>query len=109
MSSEQEGATEAVVISQQVIPYLRELGFGFIESEVKVSPRHPTTRADAIVYRDKETSIPYVVVEVKRHLSAEVSLLDALPQEAFVSSSKQEYDRRRRLTSTRIIRRLCAA
>jgi type I restriction enzyme M protein len=83
MDSRQQGATEAVVISQKVIPYLRELGFRFIKSEAKVSTRHRTTRADVIAYRDEEKLIPYIVVEVKRHLSSPVSLLDPPVQQAF--------------------------
>ncbi len=75
--------SESVLISQRIIPYLRNLGYRYLESEVPVSIGASKAVADVIGYRDKEKVEPYIVVEAKRRLPSEVTLLDPAVQQAF--------------------------
>jgi type I restriction enzyme M protein len=75
--------SESVLISQRIIPYLRNLGYRYLESEAPVSIGAIKARADVIVYRGKEKVEPYIVVEAKRRLPSEITLLDPAVQQAF--------------------------
>lgn len=82
----QNDISESVIISQKVIPYLRNLGYRYIESEVRVPIGSQIVAADVVVYLDEEKSKPYVVVETKRRLRHEIALLDPAVQNAFTSA-----------------------
>jgi type I restriction enzyme M protein len=76
-------APESVIISQKVIPYLRNLGYRYIDSEVRVPMGSRMVAADVLVYLDEERSFPYIVVEAKRRLHPQITLLDTAVQQAF--------------------------
>jgi hypothetical protein len=84
----QEGRNlpESVTISQRVIPYIRSLGYLYIDTEVRIPIGSRTTTADVVVYLDREKATPYIVVETKQSLSADLTLLDPAVQQAFASA-----------------------
>jgi len=75
--------SESVLISQRVIPYLHNLGYKFLSTNLPITKRNRIIQADVVVYNDKEKIEPYIVVEVKRKLPNEVTLLDPAVQQAF--------------------------
>lgn len=87
METEQGHYTESVIISQKVIPYLLSLGYPYIETGVQSVPGTRERTIDLVVYLDKQRSKPHIVVEVKRRLSSDLTLLDPAVQQAFVNAS----------------------
>src|SRR5260221_14697081 len=78
--------SESVLISQRVIPYLQNLGYQYLDSNAPVSIGNSKARADVVVYSNKDKVEPYIVVEVKRRLPNEVTLLDPSVQQAFTKA-----------------------
>ena len=79
---EDQDLPEAVLISQWVIPYLRGLGYEKLQTEVLIATSGGTVRADVVAY-SSETGQPQVVVQVKRRLPVDVTVLDSAVQQAF--------------------------
>src|SRR2546429_4250526 len=82
-SHESNDYPESVLISQKVIPYLQNLGCKYLDNNPIVSLGSSKVQADIVVYIDKDKAEPYIVVEVKRKLPNEVTLLDRAVQQAF--------------------------
>jgi Type I restriction enzyme R protein N terminus (HSDR_N) len=74
---------ESALISQKVIPYLYGRGCKYFNSSVDISVGHTIIEADLIVYLDEKKFNPYIVVEVKKNLPNELTLLDPAVQKAF--------------------------
>jgi type I restriction enzyme M protein len=74
--------SEAVLISQKVVPYLHSLGYQYLNSNFRVSDHNGNTTIDLVAYLDQTKSEPHIVVETKQKLPDEITLLDPAVQKA---------------------------
>lgn len=79
--------SELILLNQRILPYLRNLGYSHIESNVTVYLGNRLVEVDAVAYLDADKKEPYVVIELKNSIRSEPSLLDPSVQQAFTAAS----------------------
>ncbi len=79
--------SEDNIISQKVIPYLRSLGYLNIKTQVMLLAHGQHYRVDTVVYENQDAETPYAVVEVRREVAPEISILDSAVQQAYSYSA----------------------
>lgn len=83
MSERKDSLSESVVISQKIIPYLKNLGFNHVSSDVELPSKGRIFRADLVVYESSNKIDPIIVAEVKSNLPVKLTWLDSPVQQAY--------------------------
>ncbi|GHO49179.1 hypothetical protein KSX_73420 [Ktedonospora formicarum] len=75
--------SESIVMNQKIIPYFYQLGYQYLDINVKLQKDFITAIADLVVYLDEDKTQPYIVAEVKSQIPAEITLLAPSVQQVF--------------------------
>lgn len=75
------------VVHHKVLPFLRQLGFLYTATGVRADLNGRVIETDAVIYLDEEQTKPFIVVEIKRAIRSELSLLDPVVQQAFTAAT----------------------
>jgi type I restriction enzyme M protein len=80
----------SILVNEKVIPYLYNLSYEYLKSDVHIATGNIKARADLVAYLDEEKIKPYIVVEVKSNLPNELTLLDPAVQQVFTVAAAME-------------------
>jgi SAM-dependent methyltransferase len=86
-SSEENYSSEIARINDLVLPYLYDIGFRYIEREVRVNLGSRLIYVDIVAYLDNTMDTPVAIAEVRRNINSTPSLLDPAVQQAFSASA----------------------